>query len=426
MPARKYGISWAGIKILKKHPLKMNFQYNPGKSKVLVLFFTLFITLLNACSDDESIVISNPPSSERGYLVSYSQTGSMTADEVIANGAEEGDVSTYAKHDLDIYSIVYNSLDGDNPLEVSGLVFIPKEVNSDLDLIQYHHGTIIPGEEGTPSTYSGGMNKSVEMYFIGATMTSNAYVVSMPDYVGYGHTSDREHPYTVHHELAEVSVDMLRATKQLLETLSVNFSNKVFLTGWSEGGGAGLATHKYLQQKYPNEFDLTASSLFAGPYDYFEFVKDVLTNRNVEDDELSIYSWSIYSLNNYNNTLNRDASSIWTYSVTDQIDALDIPSLKAAEIFQTSFMDGFANETDAEWIAAAKENTLLEGWVPQGHLFFHSGTNDFIVPHYNSTNAHQHFESLNVNSTLYEYPGGDHYTPLYDYVKTTLDDFKNL
>ncbi len=401
--------------------------HNQRKSYLLSLFLPLLITMFSACSDDDDIAIMTlPPSNERGALLTYTPTGSVTAEEVATYGTEEGDISTYTNQDLDIYAITYNSLDGETLLEVSGLVFIPKGVNGDIDLIQHHHGTIIPGDDGTPSTYTGGMNGSSEMYFIGATMASNGYVVSMPDYVGYGVTSDKEHPYTVHRELAEVSVDMLRATKQLLETLSIDFSNEVFLTGWSEGGGAGLATHKYLQEKYPGEFDIKGSSLFAGPYDYFSFVKDVITNRQVEDPELSIYSWSLYALNNYYSTLNRDPNSIWSYSVANQIDALDIPSLKPAEIFQTSYMNSIENETDTEWITALKENTLLEGWVPQGHLFFHSGTLDFIVPHYNSVNAHQHFESVNANSTLYEYPGEDHYTPLYEYVTTTLDDFKNL
>ncbi|MEO0628874.1 MAG: hypothetical protein AAFY91_17900 [Bacteroidota bacterium] len=40
--------------------------------------------------------------------------------------------------------------------------------------------------------------------------------------------------------------------------------------------------------------------------------------------------------------------------------------------------------------------------------------------------AHEQFQSVNARSTRYEYPGGDHYTPLYDYVTTTLDDFGDL
>ncbi|MEM1318817.1 MAG: lipase family protein [Bacteroidota bacterium] len=387
----------------------------------------IMMAVLTACSKDDSTVIANPPSAERGHLVSYTKTSRMTAAEVISTNSDEVDLSNYAKHDFDTYAIVYNSLDDGNLVEVSGLVLIPRGVSGELDLVQNHHGTIIPGDdEEVPSTYTAGTFGSSEMYLISATVASNGYVVSMPDYVGYGLTATREHPYTVHHELAEVSVDMLRATKHLLETLSVDFSNEVFLMGWSEGGGAGLATHKYLQEKYPGEFTVKGSSLFAGPYDYFAFVKDILTKRDKEDAELSIYSWALYATNNYNSTLNRAANSIWSYSVNDQIDALSIPSLKPAEIFQTDYMNNIVNQTDAEWVAALKANSLLEGWIPQGHLFFHSGTQDFIVPHYNSVNAHEHFKSINVNSTLYEYPGGDHYTPVYDYVKTTLEDFKQL
>ncbi|MEL6867234.1 MAG: lipase family protein [Bacteroidota bacterium] len=392
-----------------------------------MLFLILFLTTFGACSKEEADINTNPPSSERGYLVSYTKTSSLSADEVISGNSEEVDLSNYAKHDLDIYSIVYNSLDGGEPVEVSGLVFIPKEVNDALDIIQNHHGTIIPGDdEAVPSSYTAGTWGSSEMYLVGATMAANGKVVSMPDYVGYGISSDREHPYTIHHELAEVSVDMLRASRQLIATLSLDFSNKVFLTGWSEGGGAALATHKYLQEKYTSEFDLIASSLFAGPYDYFAFVQDIMTNRQVENENLSIYSWSVYALNDYDSSLNKTPSSIWNYPVTNQNEALNVPSFQAAQIFQDDFMNGLVNGSATDWIAASQANSLLEDWTPQGHLFFHSGTDDLIVPHYNSVNAHQHFKSLNVHSTLYEYPGGDHYTPLYDYVTTTLDDFNEL
>ncbi|MEO0338359.1 MAG: lipase family protein [Bacteroidota bacterium] len=404
----------------------MNIHFLQFAKKVFPLYIIL-VSVSLSCSINDPQVFTTAPSSERGHLISYSKTGTMTAEEVVSANRRDLDLSEYADYDFDIYSIVYNSLDGGDPLEVSGLVFIPKGVVKEFDLLQNHHGTIIPGDNNeVPSTYEGGRRGSSEMYLISAAMASNGYVVSMPDYVGYGVTSDREHPYTIHHELAEVSVDMLRATKQLLATLSVASTNEVFLMGWSEGGGAGLATHKYLQEKYAAEFIVKGSSLFAGPYDYFSFIKDIMSNREVENENLSIYSWSAYAMNNYQQTLNNNPNSIWNYSVTNQIDALYVPSYKPAGIFQESFMDGISQEFNAEWVAAAKANTLLEGWTPQGQLFFHSGTDDFIVPHYNSVNAHEHFKSLDVNSTIYEYPGGDHYTPVYDYVINSLKDFEKM
>lgn len=396
--------------------------------KVFTVFsLTLWSLSIVSCSK-QPLVVTNPPSSERGYLVSYAKTGNMSASEIISINLDEGDISAFATYDIDTYTVVYNTEYLGQVIEVSGLVMVPLDRMGTLGWIQNHHGTIIPGfgDEETPSTYTGGKEGSSEMYFVGATFASNGYLVSMPDYLGYGLSADQEHPYTMHRPLADFSVDMLRATKQLATQIGLNLSSNVFLTGWSEGGGAGLATHKHLQEQNPGEFQVLGSSLLAGPYDYFEFMKDILSKPDKSDEELSIYNWSVYALNKDYPDLQRNPSSIWTYPVSAQEDAIYVPSNKVSEIYTPTFVEGIVNEMDTDFIAAAKANTLLEGWTPKGELFFHSGTNDLIVPHYNSTNAHNFFRTIGVQSTLYEYPNGDHYTPLYQYVTTTLNDFNSI
>ena len=395
------------------------------------LFFIIISTFFNACSKETGASIeSSPDSKERGALISYQKTANLSSDEIAEDGLNIGDVSEFALKNVSVYRIIYNSVHKNDLKQVSGLVLIPDNVSSTLRLIQHHHGTIIPfsgSEEEVPSNYTGGMSESdVETSFIGAVFASNGYVVSLPDYAGYGHASDVEHPYTLHHELAEVSVDMIRATKILLETLSISFSNDVFLTGWSEGGGAGLATHKYLQLNYPEEFILKGTSVLAGPYDYFTFLSDVLKNNSNSWENLSIYNWAIYAMNSFTLTLNQPYSEIWRYSVTNQIDALNISSTIPKMILQASFIEGINNGENDAFINAVKENSLLDNWTPTGSLFFHSGTQDLIVPHYNSVNAHNRFEELGANSILYEYLDGDHYTPLYDYVITTIEDFNEI
>ncbi|WP_422080153.1 alpha/beta hydrolase family protein [Ulvibacterium sp.] len=402
------------------------------KNKLIALLILGSITALNACSKGDSVpvVVVDPASTERGALISYQQTGSLAANKIASNGRTIGDVSTFTTNDVTFYRVIYNSLYNGEPTQVSGLVMIPQNTATALPLIQHHHGTIIPesGSEGeVPSNYRGGITENnVETSFIGAVMASNGYVVSLPDYAGYGETSHLEHPYTVHHELAEVSVDMIRAAKNLLNELSIGFSNAVFLTGWSEGGGAGLATHKYLQLNYPGEFTVKGSSLFAGPYDYSAFFSDILENNAQAWDNLSIYSWSTYALNKFMASSNQSNQDIWSYAVANQMDALYVPSNIPNEVFEATFIQNFNNGNNTAFIEAIQENSLLEDWAPVGSLFFHSGTADAIVPHYNSINAHAQFQSVGANSTLYEYAEEDHYTPLYDYVVTTLNDFNSL
>ncbi|WP_299555144.1 lipase family protein, partial [Seonamhaeicola sp.] len=264
--------------------------------KFISLISAALLVILHACSDNDVAIVSNPvitvnPSSNaRGALISYQETGNLTANAIAANATNIGDVAAFTTNNVTLYRVLYNSLYAGNIIKVSGLVLVPQNMSGPLSLVQHHHGTIIPmegSEAEVPSNYKGGATESdVETSFIGAVMASNGYVVSLPDYVGYGETATLEHPYTVHHELAEVSVDMIRATKSLLNELSISFTNNVFLTGWSEGGGAGLATHKYLQLNYPNEFRIKASSLLAGPYDYFTFVSDILINKETSWDNM--------------------------------------------------------------------------------------------------------------------------------------------
>ncbi|WP_299553779.1 hypothetical protein, partial [Seonamhaeicola sp.] len=170
---------------------------------------------------------------------------------------------------------------------------------------------------------------------------------------------------------------------------------------------------------------IKASSLLAGPYDYFTFVSDILINKETSWDNMDIYNWSIYALNKFTPSLSLSKETIWSYAVENQIQALSIPSNKPKKIYQSEILDPF-NPRYIKLMQLVENNSLIKGWQPTGHLFFHSGTDDAIVPHYNSTNAHKQFQLVGANSKLYEYLGGDHYTPLYEYVTTTLNDFNNL
>ncbi|MEM8906986.1 MAG: hypothetical protein AAGD05_03995, partial [Bacteroidota bacterium] len=113
----------------------MNPYLHSTKSFLVSFLLTIAFLSIFACSKQEDLIL-NPPSSERGYLLTYHKTGNMKAKKIISINRDEGDLSDYAIHDLDIYSIVYNSLAAGEPVAVSGLVLIPKNTMGPLDLIQ--------------------------------------------------------------------------------------------------------------------------------------------------------------------------------------------------------------------------------------------------------------------------------------------------
>lgn len=389
------------------------------------------VAVVSSCGDDTPSSAIVPDGAARGDLVAHEQVGKVRAVDVASfvevEGGEPGATDRFTVSDLTLHRLTYVSTLGDELLTVSGLVMIPTEADGTLDIWQHHHGTIIPGDDGeVPSTYRGGAEGSSEMYLIGATAASNGHVVSMPDYVGYGASADRDHPYAVHDELAASSLDMLRATSQLMAELGLRHSRDVILTGWSEGGGAGLATHKLIETAHADEFRVRASSLLAGPYDFVGFSDALVAAPNEEREVVSLLSWSLYALNATDPRLGRPPSDFWSYDVQSQQDAIDVPELTVRATLTPDALEALATGSDRTLRDVIVANGLVDGWVPTAPVYLHSGTDDKIVLHANSVVANERFTAAGADSTLYEYPGGDHFTPLVDYVIRTLDDIAAL
>ncbi|MCB0516901.1 MAG: T9SS type A sorting domain-containing protein [Chitinophagales bacterium] len=163
-------------------------------------------------------------------------------------------------YEVDVYNITYetpNATDTGTTL-ASGAVAVPKNYVCAVPLASYQHGTVAHKND-VPS------RNSSELY-IGMFFASNGFVVSMPDYLGLG-DSPGLHPYVHAHSEATASANMLFAVKELLQTINASINDQLFLFGYSQGGHATMALHKYLQENYSEELPVTAAAPMSGPYD---------------------------------------------------------------------------------------------------------------------------------------------------------------
>lgn len=159
---------------------------------------------------------------------------------------------------VDLYEVIYTStwVDG-TPVKASGLYFVPQGKRDNLPLVIYHHGTRIEKER---SIKLGGEQG------ICVGFAADGYAVLMPDYFGLG-KGEQKHLY-IHAETEALSaIDMYRSVKALNEKEGVSWGDKLFLTGYSQGGHAAMATHIKMQRDFPDEFHVTASAPMSGPYD---------------------------------------------------------------------------------------------------------------------------------------------------------------
>jgi len=201
------------------------------------------------------------------HLVSATETGVLPAVLITFSGITEAD------YNVRYYKVTYNttSLSG-TPTVASGMLAVP--MNPDCDSIPmalFAHGTSLLKTD-VPS------NDSIEAD-LGKALASRGYVVAMPDYLGMG-DNPGPHPYQHWETEATACIDMLRAAKEFIQdSLAFDYSNEVFITGYSQGGHAAMATAKYIQDnQLESEFNVAGLAPMSGAYHISKRQTDVILN----------------------------------------------------------------------------------------------------------------------------------------------------
>ena len=386
----------------------------------LLAFFVILILLNISCSKEDDFKPAT-----RGKLLESTLNGSLSQSEIISR-ITEFESNDIALHGVKFYSITYRTEYLGKPIDTKGLLILPIDVDT-VRLIMYCHGTEIPSallgaDKITPSSYKGDLKTHRDVRNMGLGWASAGYAVFIPDYVGYGLTLGKDHPYLYFPEMFLSNFDGLLAVKSFLAETELVYDNRLFLAGWSQGAGAALSAHKYIQEKHSPSFTVVATSGLAGPYNFEKTAIETLKKRDEEVAILPIISWGIYSLNKFS-SLKRPTDQLYAYPVFDQLSSVLTPSNKASNVFNNVFLSKLLDGTDVEFRKELTDNSFHQNWVPIGKVFLHHGDADRIVPYYNSKDAYDGLTAAGGDITFYTYSGGDHDTELGNFIVKTLNDF---
>ncbi|WP_236704975.1 alpha/beta hydrolase family protein [Hymenobacter sp. AT01-02] len=321
-------------------------------------------------------------------------------------------VGSLARYPIKVYRLTYTTHNTDGQaITASGALLVPV-VSTALPLISYQHGTIRPSDEDrAPSYYS----TSSEIWSAVSVLASTGYIVSAPDYIGYGASKALPHPYEHAASLASASADMLRATREFCKQQNISVNQKNFLLGYSEGGYATMALHKYLEEKYPAELPVAASAPGAGAYNKSGFAKYVVNSTQ----PLSFLSTYVWVLDTYNRVykLNRPFSAYFQEPYATQLQANpfgSVPSLPS-QLFTASFRQSVATDSDAALTASLRDNDIYD-WKPKAPLALFHGTADDYVPYFNSQDAYKAMQARGATQVqLKPIQGGNHFTSVATY-----------
>jgi len=303
------------------------------------------------------------------------------------------------EYDVETYKIIYNTIDAlGNPTIASGAFCIPvSEDCSNFPMAVYEHGTSLRKVD-VPSY-------DVQEAYIGKIFSAGGYNVIMPDYIGMGE-SPGLHPYCHGESEATATLDMIRAVREG-ETLGLipgmtQDNGELFLTGYSQGGHAAMATHKYVEDNnLLSEFNILASAPCSGPYEITGAMADTILAASYSNPGYIVYLMASYQsvygnlYNTYSDILrspydeivvpyfNGNNTSLGMGSLNNQLPTI-IQELVVDSVLQ-NFLNSASDFSHPLWQAMSDNDN--HDWTPERPVRMYYCTGDEQVSFQNALAA---------------------------------------
>jgi dipeptidyl aminopeptidase/acylaminoacyl peptidase len=324
------------------------------------------------------------------------------------------------KNGVKQYKIVYNTTNTDGTtIKASGALIVPVGLTDAPPLLSYQHGTIFDDNDAPSYLTATGEGQ------IATVLASFGYIVSAPDYIGFGASNNLPHTYEHREGLANAGLDLLRAVKETITNEKINWNNKLYVAGYSEGGYATMSLQKKLEETASTEFNLKAASCGAGAYNKtLSFKTLVSTKSSGVANHNASYIWVLLTYDRVYK-LNRPLT---TYFIEPY--AAQIQSQKQNAVITGSF-DGLltatikksiTDGTDTALQAAVTDNDIFD-WKPKTPTRLYHGDKDTYVAYFNSTTAADAMKKRGADVELVTVAGGDHDTSISTFFLGTLAFF---
>ena len=297
---------------------------------------------------------------------------------------------------------VYKSVDiNNNPILLSGKVILPAKGPIKRYILVSHY-TIASNREAPSNIFS-----------LEGLLVKLGYALIIPDYIGYGVTADKVHPYLVMELTARNVLDMYDAVVPFLEKAGcAPEHDDIYLMGYSQGGATTMAV---LHEIEHNEIPIKIRRVFAGggPYDikytYDQFVETnwasypcavpIMMQGMVVGNKLDLDMSTMMASNIYENLDEWVNSKLYT---TNQINAL-IGTNVTSNLLTPIGMDRTSKEVSELYKAMTENSILTYSWTPKAPVFIFHSIDDDVVPFENAMRAKSKWKNANIQYSFGHY-----------------------
>ncbi|MBQ6911912.1 MAG: alpha/beta hydrolase [Bacteroidales bacterium] len=296
---------------------------------------------------------------------------------------------TYQGHDID-----------GSPITLSGKVLLPAK-GKIKNMLIVSHFTIGANYE-CPS----------ESFPLEGILAGKGYAVVIADYIGFGVTKDRIHPYMHVESTARSVVDMALAVKPYLEHIGrAPESDEVILLGYSQGGSTTLGVMDMIQDECEALLPIKEVYAGGGPYDLaatfdISMLEDLtgipcaipmIVQGVNEGEHLGLDIADFFKpvlLEHYNEWINSKNYTVKQINLL--MDADSVSDL------MTDVGRDKKNPQTARLYKALMGNSVLN-FSPRHPLHFFHSTQDSTVPFINGQKAEEYFKGTDITFDFGEY-----------------------
>lgn len=286
--------------------------------------------------------------------------------------------------DAKLYKLVYKTTVNNEKINASGLVCVPAN-SGDYPVLCFHNGTNTV-DAYAPTNYP--LDPAFQMIEFVASM---GYIIVIPDYPGFGASSQIDHPYLITEPTVQSVVDMLYAVKEVAgkEFPGVSALNEYYMLGYSQGGWAALNMHKALELEYADDFSLAGSACGAGPYNMSLLVNEMLGSPTYN---MPVYiGYIIHAYSSYNQFTN-PVAEIMNEPYASRLNGLFDGTRSSGQInselttsipalIQAGFLSGYNSDPKYASVRDALSRNSITAWnsnVPL--LLLHGGGDTQVNP----------------------------------------------
>lgn len=300
-----------------------------------------------------------------------------------------------------------------NPIMLSGKVILPADLKFKRYILVSHY-TIAANEEAPSQTFS-----------LEALLVSLGYALIIPDYLGYGITADKIHPYLVMENTANNVLDMYFQVLPFMEAAGLAPEHDdIYLMGYSQGGAVTMGVQHMIETRYADRVKIRRVFAGGGPYDvkatYDKFIETnyasypcavpLMTQGVVIGNNLNLDLETILQPHIYENLDEWINSKKYT---TAQINEL-IDTHITDELLTPIGMDRTRYEISELYKALTLNSILSYSWTPKAPVFIFHSIEDDIVPYENATLAKSKWQNANIQYNFGHY--GNHIAGLLRFI----------